>query len=293
MMTNVLYLPTSVESEIGDTIKSTKLTFLYEINKISYNWIVYIDKVNKSQFEQYINNKSPAKIYIQSKVKLTFDEIMPAFFQDMPITWCQFLLMNEQELYQISKDLGILNRVEKLIPDAEYIFKPLYSCEPKNVKLILFGHLPCPESDGLAFSSTNSTTNVLDSIYSELERENFSPTRDSSLVKWAEQGVLLCNMSWTAVQDVKILSQWELWKNFTCSLVKFLIQVRKDRLVIAFTSLEAHTKLKFAAAGCRHVFYTSSPLPPECNKKPKFVGSNIFLKINAAIKDFNDEPINW
>ena len=132
-------------------------------------------------------------------------------------------------------------------------------------------------------------------IAKELSSDLSIELNDSSLEKWAKQGILMLNASLSVIQG-RAGSQMHLWNEFTAFIMNELNDCDHNIIFVAWGAF-AHNKFKNINTKKHHIIVSSHPSPLSVYKKyqtfPAFTGSKPFSKINRILADTNKELIEW
>ena len=156
-------------------------------------------------------------------------------------------------------------------------------------------------ANGLAFSNNKNSHKPSPSlriILREIERsfpEEVSDIHSGKLdpldlSRWAEQGVLLLNMSLT-VQEGKPMSHMVYWKAFTKAVIKALQD--KSDIVWLLMGIEAKNYSPLISNPSHAVIETVHPAADIYSKEDRFYGSDCFKKVNEELEARNLSPIIW
>lgn len=165
-----------------------------------------------------------------------------------------------------------------------------------QVRVVLLGQDPYHgpgQAHGLCFSVREDVPPPpsLVNIFKELESDLGIPrSKSGSLVKWAQQGVLLLNAVLT-VEDGKAAShQGKGWEQFTDRVIQVLNE-RKTGLV--FVLWGAYAQKKAAFVDRRAHFVIESPHPSPLSAHRGFFGTKPFSRINHYLTQKGERPIDW
>ncbi len=225
----------------------------------------------------------------------------------MKVTWKTVIeKYNEQSDVPLEEILTIIDNKREVLaghleifPPNIDIFKVFNFTEINDVKVVIIGqdpyHAP-KQATGLCFAVATgikvppSLRNIIKELKSDLDVD----LEDTSLEKWAKQGVLMLNASLSVIQG-KPASQMKLWNLFTDYVISELnIQ---DRIIFVAWGAFAHNKLKHIDINKHDLIVSSHPSPLSCYKEynnfPAFNGSKPFSKINNILEERNLQIINW
>lgn len=189
-----------------------------------------------------------------------------------------------------------------VFPQRELVFTALRLTPLSAVKVVLVGQDPyfnehpglgC-EAHGLAFSVRRGFPHPpsLRNIFAELTRSypGSGVGADGDLSRWAEQGVLLLNSVLT-VEKKRPGSHRSLgWTALTDELIS-VVSAQRQGVVFLLWGGAARRKAALIDTARHTVLTTSHPSPLSAWRG--FLGSNIFVKCNAALVGAGGSPINW
>ncbi len=211
------------------------------------------------------------------------------FFESMDHSW--------QRLLEPSRDLlgGIENQVSKisnLTPDRNQVMRA-FELPVEKVRVLLLGQDPYPTDGmacGLAFANTpgTKTPQSLRNLMKELESDLPGVSATADLAKWSSQGVILLNSALTT-EVGSSGSHQSLWREFIEEAITALDQARSGKLVCLSLGLQAKKLAGLIALG--QVVYAPHPSPLSAHRG--FFGSRIYSRVNQALSDQGQEPIDW
>lgn len=186
---------------------------------------------------------------------------------------------------------------EKTIyPKQSEIFKAFRYTSYEDVKVVILGQDPYHgenQAEGLSFSVKNgirkppSLVNIYKELYNDLQ---IPIEEDGSLVKWANQGVLLLNAVLTVEKDKAASHQGKGWENFTDEVIK-LINKKNTPVVFILWGNYARSKKKFITNTIHYVIESAHPSPLSAHNG--FFGSKPFSKTNDFLTKTGQQPIDW
>lgn len=204
-----------------------------------------------------------------------------------------------------------------VFPDKSNMFKALQKCSKDQVKVVILGQDPyfykinnTPVADGLAFSSNipKHLPSSLEVIFREIDYEYdcFPPYQlnaNTSLNRWAEQGVLLLNTALTVEKNNPKSHVNIGWESFIEVLLKDLQNNSSVCYMLWGKDANCYKKLITSKSAlilsCAHPAVHSYRkdynirLSNEFDKKKHYLGCNHFKKANQFLKSFNKTPIDW
>lgn len=152
------------------------------------------------------------------------------------------------------------------------------------------------QAEGLAFSVATGVRlpPSLRNIFKELARETGAELpHDGSLVRWAEQGVLLLNTCLTVEQGEAASHAGWGWEVLTDALIDALSAHERPKVFLLWG---AHAQAKSARIdGSRHhVLRANHPSPLSALRPPvPFIGSGHFDEANRFLVAAGDPPVQW
>jgi uracil-DNA glycosylase len=226
---------------------------------------------------------------------------------DLSPTWAQFLadFWQSQVGQSLSeKLLASLKAGNVVYPRTPY--KALALTPFENVRVVILGqdpyHGPC-QAEGLAFSVGDSQKipPSLRNILKEIQRDTGGlpplSANGGSLVRWAEQGVLLLNTVLTVEDGLPAgHSKWG-WEVLTDKIIQALA---KDSKPHAFLLWGGHAQNKavgieaFNEDGRHLILKANHPSPLSALRPPlPFMGCGHFGQVNQWLVAQNKKPIVW
>lgn len=186
---------------------------------------------------------------------------------------------------------------EKTIyPKQSDIFNAFRYTKYKDVKVVILGQDPYHgenQAEGLSFSVKKgirkppSLVNIYKELYSDL---NIPIEVDGSLVKWANQGVLLLNAVLTVEKDKAASHQGKGWEIFTDEVIK-LLNKKDTPIVFILWGSYARSKKKYITNPIHCVIESAHPSPLSAHNG--FFGSKPFSRTNTFLTQTKQEPIDW
>jgi len=190
----------------------------------------------------------------------------------------------------------ILDELDKLldfksnIPNREKIFAA-FQCDPKDVKVVIFGQDPYPNPKhamGLSFSippDVKTLPGSLRNIYKEmLDDVGGIIPKNGDLSYLANQGVMLLNRGLSISLPDKLVNPY--WYQFSDDVAQVL---GKLGVIGVFWGNQAHHLSRFFPEERRILSAHPSPLSAHRG----FFGSKHFSRVNAILSKENREQIFW
>jgi uracil-DNA glycosylase len=202
--------------------------------------------------------------------------------------------------------------LSKRLTDAVHAGQTIYPPEPfralsmtplSQVRVVILGQDPYHgpgQAEGLAFSVAPGVRipPSLRNIFKELQRSLGVPMpTDGSLVRWAQQGVLLLNTCFTVqAGQAGSHARWG-WEVLSDQLVRTVAQSARP-VVFMLWGTQAQVKktlIEQAGSTDRHlVLMANHPSPLSALRPPiPFVGCGHFVKANAFLTQCGEKTIEW
>jgi len=171
--------------------------------------------------------------------------------------------------------------------------------DPAEVRVVILGQDPyhgAGQAEGLAFSVAPGVAPPpsLRNIQAEIQRDVGGPTpTNGSLVRWAEQGVLLLNTCLTVEEGQPASHAGQGWEVLTDALIRHCSDAGGEK---AFLLWGAHAQKKRPLLdGDRHlVLCANHPSPLSARRGPvPFIGCGHFGAVNAWLSARHQPPIRW
>lgn len=181
-------------------------------------------------------------------------------------------------------------------PPGKLIFNAFNLCPFDKVKAVIIGQDPYHEpgqAHGLCFSVNDGVRfpPSLVNIFSEISSDLGKPAPQSgSLVRWAEQGVLLLNATLTVRAHQAGSHQRRGWEEFTDAAIRALSAGREHIVFILWGSY-AQSKAQLIDASKHLILRSVHPSPLSAHRG--FFGNRHFSKCNKYLQDNGIEPIDW
>lgn len=187
-------------------------------------------------------------------------------------------------------------REKNVFPKMEDIFTALKFTPYKDVKVVILGQDPYHgknQSHGLAFSVKKGVRipPSLRNMFKELNTDLGLPIPNNGyLEKWAKEGVLLLNTSFT-VREAEANSHSKIgWEIFTDKIIQVLND-RIDPIVFILWGNNAKTKEKYITNKNHYIIKSVHPSPLSASRG--FLGSKPYSKTNEFLKSIGEEEIDW
>lgn len=199
------------------------------------------------------------------------------------------------------KDLATFVRNEykthKCFPPGKEIFNAFEHCHFDNVKVVIIGQDPyhgIGQAHGLCFSVNDGIAHPpsLVNIFKEIETDlNVPYPKSGSLIRWADQGVLLLNATLTVRAHRAGSHQNKGWETFTDAVIQ-TISDKKENVVFLLWGSFAKNKRRLINAKKHHVLTSGHPSPLSANRGYWF-GNKHFSHTNSLLEQAALKPIAW
>ena len=184
----------------------------------------------------------------------------------------------------------------RIYPPGELIFNAFNLCPFDKVKVVLLGQDPYHEpgqAQGLCFSVNDGQTfpPSLVNIFKEIKDDiGTAIPQSGSLVRWAQQGVLLLNATLTVREHQAGSHQNKGWETFTDEVIKVL---NADKEHVVFMLWGNYAQRKGALIDrSRHLVLTSAhPSPLSAHRG--FFGNHHFSLANSFLREHGMSEIVW
>ncbi|XP_076093395.1 uracil-DNA glycosylase-like isoform X2 [Mytilus galloprovincialis] len=202
------------------------------------------------------------------------------------------------------KDLEVLLQKDykkgvQVFPPKDLIFNAFNKTPLDQVKVVILGQDPYHDDGqamGMSFSVPDgmrlppSLKNIYKELVNDQNIKNFNvEPATGCLEKWAERGVLLINATLT-VEAHKPNSHAKYgWQTFTDDVIR-IISSKCSGVVFVLWGNFAHKKEKLIDSSRHSVIKTAHPSPLSFSK---WLGCKCFSNVNAQLKKWNKEEINW
>ena len=197
---------------------------------------------------------------------------------------------------QLIRAVDMAREKAEIYPAREDMFSCFVVCPLGKTKVVVIGQDPYHgpgQAHGMSFSVRPGVKipPSLRNIYKELKSDlDINPPKDGYLEKWAKEGVLLVNTSWS-VERGKPSSHANLgWMEFSENLLEFLNDFERP-LVFILWGTHAQ-KVGSIITNPKHLKIISAhPSPFSANRG--FFGSKPFSRTNDFLGEQGQRPINW
>ena len=181
-------------------------------------------------------------------------------------------------------------------PPGRLIFNAFNLCPFDKVKVVIIGQDPYHEpgqAQGLCFSVNDGVAfpPSLVNIFKEIEADTGTPVPASgSLVRWAEQGVLLLNATLTVQAHRAGSHQGRGWETFTDAVIS---RLNREREHLVFMLWGSYAQRKGLVIDHQRHLVLQSAHPSPLSAYRGFFGNHHFSRANQYLQDHGQSPINW
>jgi uracil-DNA glycosylase len=181
-------------------------------------------------------------------------------------------------------------------PPEEEVFSAFEFASFDNTRVLLLGQDPYHgegQAHGLCFSVRPEikTPRSLLNIYKELNSDLGCEIPDHGyLADWAKQGVLMLNTVLTVRESEANSHRKKGWEKFTDAVIQ-KVNAKSSRVVFVLWGKPAQKKLNLIDAERHSIVQSAHPSP--LSARTGFFGSRPFSKINQALIESGQQPIDW
>lgn len=224
---------------------------------------------------------------------------IPTMWKDVILTYINDHQIHWNILEQKYKD--DVERYEghsKIFPPLENIFKCFHYFDPQDTKVVIIGQDPYHrdgQATGLSFAVNVNTKKPpsLKNIEKELLKDYNKTIDDTSLEKWAQQNILMLNISLTVLERHPG-SYLRIWRQFTYYILNYLSEMQNNIIFVVWGGFAWNVMADIQPnEDNNHLIVTSHPSPLGYSKTMQghhsFKDSQTFKKINS----FLEKKIKW
>jgi uracil-DNA glycosylase len=221
--------------------------------------------------------------------------LSPAIFQN---DWSRILEEEIQKDYYLKLREWLKREYQSsdTHPSMHDLFNAFHYTAYRDVKVVLLGQDPYhgpDQAEGLSFSVKKGikVPPSLRNMYKELQDDIGCSIPDhGSLVKWAEQGVLLLNTVLTVEEGKAHSHRGKGWEEFTDEVIR-LLNERELPMVFLLWGKPAQSKRSLIDES-RHKIITA-PHPSPLSAHRGFFGSRPYSQANQFLKEQGMNEIDW
>lgn len=185
--------------------------------------------------------------------------------------------------------------MHEVYPPREHIYDALKLVDYDKVRVVILGQDPYHgegQANGLAFAVNDGVERPpsLVNIFQELKYDTgFTPDDNSTLVGWANQGVLLLNASLTVRAGQPKSHSTLGWHNLTDAVI---LALNKRERPVAYILWGMNAREKSVLIDRRN-FIVQSAHPSPLSAYRGFFGSRPFTKVNSWLTANSYAPVYW
>lgn len=184
---------------------------------------------------------------------------------------------------------------QRIYPSAYDIFNALKLTAYNDVKVVLLGQDPyhgAGQAQGLCFSVADGVRQPpsLQNIFKELNNDlGYAPPANGSLIKWAQNGVLLLNTVLTVREGQANSHKGKGWEQFTDRVI-MLLNEREQPLVFLLWGANAKAKRELISNPHHLILQAAHPSP--LSAASGFFGCRHFSRANEFLRQ-NGQEVDW
>lgn len=184
---------------------------------------------------------------------------------------------------------------QRIYPSAYDIFNALKLTAYNDVKVVLLGQDPyhgAGQAQGLCFSVADGVRQPpsLQNIFKELNNDlGYAPPANGSLIKWAQNGVLLLNTVLTVREGQANSHKGKGWEQFTDRVI-MLLNEREQPLVFLLWGANAKAKRELISNPRHLILQAAHPSPLSASNG--FFGCRHFSLANEFLRQ-NGQEVDW
>ena len=184
----------------------------------------------------------------------------------------------------------------RIFPPGQLIFNAFNHTPFHQVKVILLGQDPYHgygQAHGLCFSVPDGVPQPpsLQNIFREIRDDlGIDPPPHGNLIRWADQGVLLLNATFTFRENQAGSHQGKGWEQFTDAAITAL-SGKREGLIFLLWGNYAIAKRELIDLS-RH-FILTAPHPSPLSAARGFFGCRHFSQANTFLRQMGKEEIHW
>jgi uracil-DNA glycosylase len=183
-----------------------------------------------------------------------------------------------------------------IYPKKNEIFNAFRHTSYADTRVVILGQDPYHgenEAEGLSFSVKTGIRKPpsLNNIFKELNDDLGIPISTSgSLLKWADEGVLLLNSVLTVEKDKAASHQGKGWEEFTDAVIK---KLNEKKTPIVFILWGSYARSKKSLITNKEHYIIESAHPSPFSAYNGFFGSRPFSKTNNFLRNKGLKEIDW
>jgi uracil-DNA glycosylase len=183
-----------------------------------------------------------------------------------------------------------------VFPPHDEVFAALHLTSFAATRVVILGQDPyhgSGQAHGLCFSVRRGVPipPSLRNMHKELQQDLGCPTPShGNLEHWARQGVLLLNTTLTVREGEAASHQGRGWETFTDEVIS-AVDAKSSRVVFLLWGAASRKKKSLIDTDRHTVIESAHPSPLSAHNG--FFGSRPFSRANQALRESDQEPIDW
>lgn len=197
-----------------------------------------------------------------------------------------------------------LKKGHQFFPSSHNIFRALKLVDYQDVKVVILGQDPYHgrgQANGLAFAVESNIPHPpsLENIFKEVASCFALPKGhkfDSTLIPWAQQGVLCLNTVLTVRENVAFSHRHKGWENFTDKVIELLLCASQPIVFLCWGSaaIQKVTKIKNEInLTADNKCILKAPHPSPLSAYRGFLGCRHFIQANEFLTKYYLDTIQW
>ena len=183
-----------------------------------------------------------------------------------------------------------------VFPPHDEVFAALHLTSFAATRVVILGQDPyhgSGQAHGLCFSVRRGVPipPSLRNMHKELQQDLGCPTPShGNLEHWARQGVLLLNTTLTVREGEAASHHGRGWETFTDEVIS-AVDAKSSRVVFLLWGAASRKKKSLIDTDRHTVIESAHPSPLSAHNG--FFGSRPFSRANQALRESDQEPIDW
>jgi uracil-DNA glycosylase len=223
---------------------------------------------------------------------------VPGLPADLDPSWLAALNPETRKPYwaDLARFVSEERKQYTVFPPVADVFNAFRYTPLDKVKVFLLGQDPYHgpgQAHGLCFSVRPGVAlpASLRNIYQELKDDlGIAPVRHGYLASWAKQGVMMLNACLTVRKGAANSHSNKGWESFTDAAIR-AVNDQKRRVVFLLWGAYAQKKIPLIDQKRHLIIKSAHPSPFSADNG--FFGSKPFSKINAALEEAGEGPVDW
>jgi uracil-DNA glycosylase len=216
----------------------------------------------------------------------------------LPGDWSSVLSSEVEKPYFHNLEEFLTNerKTQRIFPPEEDVFTALKLTPYAKVRVLLLGQDPYHDDNqahGLCFSVRPgvATPPSLVNMFKELHEDlGCAIPNNGYLVPWAEQGILMLNAVLTVRAHLPNSHKGKGWETFTDMIIT---RVNQKTTPVVFVLWGGYAQKKASLVDTARHTIIQSAHPSPLSARNGFFGSRPYSKINAALAQAGQPPIQW